>query len=253
MPAVSLPLAPKRSWGKTSRPGPLVDSTRAGLHGPFDLRGLLHVGRVSERPLFFRALSVADVFAGSLGEHEAGSSRASQRLFESHHFRKTDLVSQLAAVFAGLAHPLAPAGFRLTCYYYRGAYYKAFEPDPPNCAVGEPMQRLHRRKQLAVEDHEHPPVLPLSRDRLYFVLTYDALLAMWFTNPDTNGAEFGIGVGTILCVANVILLGGYTFGCHSLRHLVGGDKDCISQSPFEQVMLQRLLVARTNATCSGPG
>ena len=31
-----------------------------------------------------------------------------------------------------------PAGFRLTCYYYRGAYYKAFWADPPNCAVGEP-------------------------------------------------------------------------------------------------------------------
>src|SRR4051794_21109151 len=25
----------------------------------------------------------------------------------------------------------APAGFRLTCYYYRGAYYKAFWGDPP--------------------------------------------------------------------------------------------------------------------------
>jgi len=32
----------------------------------------------------------------------------------------------------------APAGFRFTCYYYRGAYYKAFWGDPPNCSVGEP-------------------------------------------------------------------------------------------------------------------
>ena len=32
----------------------------------------------------------------------------------------------------------APGGFRLTCYYYRGAYYKAFWADPPSCAVGEP-------------------------------------------------------------------------------------------------------------------
>ena len=31
-----------------------------------------------------------------------------------------------------------PAGFRFTCYYYRGAYYKAFWADPPSCAVGEP-------------------------------------------------------------------------------------------------------------------
>src|SRR3972149_128332 len=31
-----------------------------------------------------------------------------------------------------------PALFRFTCYYYRGAYYKAFWADPPGCAVGEP-------------------------------------------------------------------------------------------------------------------
>jgi len=37
----------------------------------------------------------------------------------------------------------APAGFRLTCYYYRGAYYKAFWADPPACTVGEP--RKHYR------------------------------------------------------------------------------------------------------------
>ena len=32
----------------------------------------------------------------------------------------------------------APGGFRVTCYYYRGAYYKAFWADPPSCTVGEP-------------------------------------------------------------------------------------------------------------------
>ena len=31
-----------------------------------------------------------------------------------------------------------PALFRFTCYYYRGAYYKAFWGDPPACSVGEP-------------------------------------------------------------------------------------------------------------------
>ena len=32
--------------------------------------------------------------------------------------------------------------FRATCYYFRGAYYKAFFLDPPACAVGEPS--IHR-------------------------------------------------------------------------------------------------------------
>ena len=38
----------------------------------------------------------------------------------------------------------APGGFRFTCYYYRGAYYKAFWADPPSCAVGEP-RKVSRR------------------------------------------------------------------------------------------------------------
>ena len=31
-----------------------------------------------------------------------------------------------------------PGLFRFTCYYYRGAYYKAFWADPISCSVGEP-------------------------------------------------------------------------------------------------------------------
>ncbi|MGH7606763.1 MAG: succinate dehydrogenase, partial [Gemmatimonadales bacterium] len=40
--------------------------------------------------------------------------------------------------------------------------------------------------------------------------------------------EFGIGVGTLVMAVNVVLLAAYTFGCHSLRHLVGGRVDCFS-------------------------
>jgi hypothetical protein len=41
---------------------------------------------------------------------------------------------------------------------------------------------------------------------------------MWFDG------KFGIGVGTLIMIINPILLGCYTLGCHSLRHLVGGRK-----------------------------
>ena len=37
--------------------------------------------------------------------------------------------------FVSLAFVL---GFRLTCYYYRGAYYRAFWRSPAACAVREP-------------------------------------------------------------------------------------------------------------------
>jgi hypothetical protein len=119
----------------------------------------------------------------------------------------------------------APAGFRLTCYYYRGAYYKAFWADPPACAVGEP------RKGYIGESNWPLRIMNIHRYFLYFALlflcflTYDAIRAFFFADG------FGIGVGSIVLTANVIFLSCYTFGCHSLRHLVGGVKDCLSESP----------------------
>ena len=61
------------------------------------------------------------------------------------------------------------------------------------------------------------------------MLTCDAIKAFWFTDPATGKGSFGIGVGTLVLVVNVILLGGYTFGCHSFRHLVGGCMDEVSE------------------------
>jgi hypothetical protein len=40
--------------------------------------------------------------------------------------------------------------------------------------------------------------------------------------------HFGIGVGTVVMVMNAALLTGYTFGCHSWRHLIGGQLDCFT-------------------------
>ena len=42
-------------------------------------------------------------------------------------------------------------------------------------------------------------------------------------------------MGTILLTANVFLLGGYTLGCHSLRHLVGGGIDRLSARPVRKL------------------
>lgn len=123
----------------------------------------------------------------------------------------------------------APGGFRFTCYYYRGAYYKAFWSDPLSCAVGEPRNTyLGERSLPLILQNVHRYFLYLA---VVFIglLAHDAWKAMWFVD---NGVEhFGIGVGTLVLTANVVLLGSYTFGCHSLRHLVGGRKDCMSENP----------------------
>ena len=125
----------------------------------------------------------------------------------------------------------APGLFRLTCYYYRGAYYKAFWADPPNCAVGEPRQKyLGEASFPLILQNVHRYFLYLALVFLLF-LAWDVWKAMWFTDPATGVTTFGIGVGTLVLAANVVFLAGYTFGCHSLRHLVGGGIDILSGRP----------------------
>ncbi len=126
----------------------------------------------------------------------------------------------------------APAGFRLTCYYYRGAYYKAFWADPPACAVSEPRSGYRGEHFMPlILQNAHRFFLYLALLFLLF-LSYDVWKGLWFEDPRTGGVHFGIGVGTLVLASNVVLLGGYTLGCHSLRHLVGGGRDRLSESPW---------------------
>jgi len=124
-----------------------------------------------------------------------------------------------------------PGLFRFTCYYYRGAYYKAFWQDPPSCAVGEPRGTSYWGERFW-------PLLFQNVHRYFayiflFLLAYDVWLAVWW--PDANGVEhFGIGLGTIILAVNVVLLTCYTLGCHSLRHIVGGRWDEVSKSGARQ-------------------
>jgi hypothetical protein len=127
----------------------------------------------------------------------------------------------------------APGGFRFTCYYYRGAYYKAFWGDPPACAVGEPRSGYRgERKFPLILQNIHRYFLYLALLFLVF-LAHDAWKAMWFAGADGR-EHFGIGVGTVVLTANVVCLGLYTLGCHSLRHLIGGVFDVLSNKPVRQ-------------------
>src|SRR3954468_23210798 len=118
-----------------------------------------------------------------------------------------------------------PGLFRFTCYYYRGAYYKSFWADPPACAVGEPRKSyLGERTFPLILQNSHRQFLRLSYI-IWGFLVYDVWKALWFPNG------FGIGLGTIVLAANVVLLGGYVFGCHAFRHLAGGSLDRLSEHP----------------------
>jgi hypothetical protein len=126
----------------------------------------------------------------------------------------------------------APGGFRLTCYYYRKAYYRAFFLDPAGCAVGEPASFCGVKRGLAYQGETKLLLFQnLHRIFLYVALVFLVLLATDVVHSCIWPDGFGVSVGTLVLLANTTLLTLYTFSCHSLRHLVGGCVDCFSRSP----------------------
>lgn len=115
-----------------------------------------------------------------------------------------------------------PAGFRATCYYYRKAYYRSYFLDPVACSIPE------TRGRYAGET-----TFPFIVNNLHRFLLYPAIIVLAFLWKDAIAAfiftgRFGVHLGSLLFLANVLLLSGYTFGCHAFRHIVGGNLDCFS-------------------------
>ncbi len=115
-----------------------------------------------------------------------------------------------------------PAGFRMTCYYYRKAYYRSFFTSPPACAVSTPFGDYNGERRLFIFQNMHRYFMYLAVVYLV-VLSLDVYYSMQF--HDGTHHSYGISVGTLVLLINVLLLGGYTFGCHSFRHMIGGRKN----------------------------
>jgi hypothetical protein len=137
---------------------------------------------------------------------------------------------------------VVPLGFRLTCYYYRKAYYRSFWLSPPACAVAEPHRRYTGEARL--------PLLGQNLHRYFFylglvfnvILTYDAVLAF----RDETGAWGHMGLGTLVLLANAALLWLYSLSCHSCRHIVGGRLNSFSRHPLRYRFWT--VVSRLNAS-----
>ena len=122
---------------------------------------------------------------------------------------------------------IIPLGFRLTCYYYRKAYYRSFWLSPPACAVAEPHKSYTGETRF--------PLLFQNLHRYFFyagllypvILLYDAAHSVWAR--DDGGL---VGLGTIILVVNALLLLMYSLSCHSCRHLVGGRLVHFSKHPI---------------------
>lgn len=124
----------------------------------------------------------------------------------------------------------APLAFRLTCYYYRKAYFRSFFWHPRSCAVNEPQRGKYRGETAFpwILNNLHRYAFYATVVQVAF-LWFDAIVAFDF------GGRFGIGLGTLVMLVNVLLLSGYTFGCHAFRHLAGGELDCFTCSRTARV------------------
>jgi hypothetical protein len=123
-----------------------------------------------------------------------------------------------------------PASFRFTCYYYRKAYYRAFAWDPPACAVGERApHRYNGETKLFIFQNLHRYAMYVAV--LFLVILWkDALVAIFGWSDGVH-----VGLGTLVMLTNVLLLSGYTLGCHSFRHLIGGSVNAYSTATLGAV------------------
>ena len=121
-----------------------------------------------------------------------------------------------------------PLGFRMTCYYYRKAYYRAFWMSPPACAVAEPHSKYTGETRA--------PLILQNAHRWFFyaglvfnvLLTYDAILA--FRDAEKHWGH--LSVGTLVLTFSAAMLWMYSLSCHTCRHTIGGRLKHFSKHPI---------------------
>ena len=146
---------------------------------------------------------------------------------EASHFWPQIIPDVWWIPFAALSLPFLLL-FRLTCYYYRGAYYRSVWQSPTACAVAEPHAQYTGETRF--------PLIIQNTHRYFFYIagiisvinTYDAIVAF---HSDKGPGGFGFGLGNIILVVNVVMLWIYTLSCHSCRHVVGGRLKHFSKHP----------------------
>ncbi len=129
-----------------------------------------------------------------------------------------------------------PLSFRLSCYYYRKAIYRGYLADPLACAVTEPAP-LDKARRLKYNGERTLPLIIMNFHRFAFYAAVVFIVLLWkdtidafFFHAANQPWHFGVHVGSIVFLINILLLSAYTFSCHSWRHLIGGSADCYSCS-----------------------
>jgi hypothetical protein len=116
--------------------------------------------------------------------------------------------------------------FRLTCYYYRKAYYRAFWMSPPACAVAEPHAKYTGETRF--------PLIFQNAHRWFFWLSLPLPILITWDGIDAIYAdgEWRLSLGALILIAAALLLLAYSLSCHSCRHIMGGRLNHFSKHPI---------------------
>ena len=129
--------------------------------------------------------------------------------------------------------------FRLTCYYYRRAYYRSFWLSPPACAVPDGHKRYTGETRF-------PLIFQNAHRYAFYAAVIISLINTWDAIRSFDGSKgFGIGLGNVILWGNVLLLWAYTLSCHSCRHITAGRLKHFSRHPLRYRAW--LFISRLNA------
>ena len=178
---------PRRSRNSNPAPRPLVDPAGPHRVDPHRLHHLLDVGRLSE-PVLLRRREHAPRPHQSRSTHPASAARA-------YPARRSAFTLNWFRLSPALLILIFPLGFRLTCYYYRRSYYRAFWWSPPACAVADAHGKYsgESRFPLVIQN--------IHRYFFYAGLVFNVLLT-YRRRPGLSraGIGWGVSVGTIVLV-----------------------------------------------------
>ncbi len=121
--------------------------------------------------------------------------------------------------------------FRLTCYAFRKYYHRHLFKHPLSCGIYGRLDDSKRKYSgetglLRVENlHRYFMYASLLILPFFFYDVYISLL---------SPAGLVIRFGSVLLLADALLVTSYLLSCHSVRHLIGGGADCYSCGLFQR-------------------
>ena len=156
---------------------------------------------------------------------------------------------RLVAALGGADHPDLPARLPDDLLLLPQGLLPVVLASPPACAVAEPHTTYTGETRL-----------PLILNNLHRYFWYAAVvvgadpdLDTVLTFRDARASGGHMGLGTLVFIANIVLIWLYTLSCHSCRHAVGGRLRHFSKHPVRYQAVDLGLQAERQPRARTPG